>query len=96
MLLQPLVENAVKHGIEPNPAGGKVTVSARREGATLAIEVADTGLGLGGASGGTGFGVTSVRERLAASFGDAASLAVGPRAGGGTLATILIPLGTDA
>ena len=92
MLLQPLVENAVKHGIEPDPAGGKVTVTARREGATLAVDVADTGLGLGGASGGTGFGVASVRERLAASFGDAASLTLGPRAGGGTLATIRLPM----
>jgi len=95
MLLQPLVENAVKHGIEPNPAGGEVTVAARREEATLVLEIADTGLGLGGASTGTGFGVASVRERLAATYGEAASLALEPRAGGGTLATLRIPMSAE-
>jgi signal transduction histidine kinase len=95
MLLQPLVENAVKHGIEPNPAGGEVTVAARREEATLVLEIADTGLGLGGASAGTGFGVASVRERLAATYGDAASLALESRAGGGTLATLRFPMSAD-
>jgi signal transduction histidine kinase len=92
MLLQPLVENAVKHGIEPSPAGGEVTVAARRDGATLVVEIADTGLGLGAGRPGTGFGVASVRERLAAAYGDTASLALGPRAGGGTLATLRVPL----
>jgi signal transduction histidine kinase len=96
MLLQPLVENAIQHGIEPDPSGGEVTVTARRDGATLVVEVADTGLGLGGASAGTGFGVASVRERLAATYGDTGSLTLGPREGGGTLATIRLPASGEA
>ncbi|MCX7892513.1 MAG: histidine kinase [Burkholderiales bacterium] len=93
MLLQPLVENAVKHGLEPSAAGGTVTVRARREGATVVVDVADTGLGLDRARAArAGFGVASVRERLAATYGDAASLELGPGAGGGTLATVRFPL----
>jgi len=96
MLLQPLVENAVKHGLEPNPSGGEVTVSARRDGTALVVEVADTGLGLGGATEGTGFGVASVRERLAAAYGEAASFTLEPGVRAGVRATMRLPIGAAA
>jgi len=97
LLLQPLVENAVQHGLEPKVAGGRIEVTARREGPRLRLSVRDTGLGLDAAvpSSGTHFGLQQVRERLAALHGDAASLllqAAGD-AEGGTLAVVTLPLG---
>jgi LytS/YehU family sensor histidine kinase len=96
MLLQPLVENAIKHGLEPHVQGGRVEVSAEREGAQLVLRVRDTGAGLNQAAPqpGSGFGLEQVRERLAAHYGHAASfeLAAAPGAEGGTLATLRLPL----
>ncbi len=63
MLLQPLVENAIKHGIEPSAQGGKVIVKAEADNEILRITVSDTGLGLQSASG-SGFGIANIRERL--------------------------------
>jgi LytS/YehU family sensor histidine kinase len=95
LLLQPLVENAVKHGLEPHEAGGELRVSAARDGERLVLEVADSGAGLGEASPladvGTGFGLAQVRERLAHRYGDAARFELKPRAGGGSIARIEIP-----
>ena len=66
LLLQPLVENSIQHGLEPQVQGGRITVSARCEGAQLVLEVADTGAGRAPpAPGGRGFGLTQIRERLA-------------------------------
>jgi signal transduction histidine kinase len=85
MLLQPLVENAVKHGLEPKLEGGTVTVGARLDGARLVLEVADTGIGAP-AGGGAGVGLANVRERLAAAFDGAARVtATGNAAGGYTV-----------
>jgi hypothetical protein len=96
LLLQPLVENAIKHGLEPHVQGGRVTVQARSEGATLVLSVRDTGAGLhaGVAPEGTHFGLAQVRERLATLHGAAASLVLEPATdgGGGTLATVRLPL----
>lgn len=64
-----LVENAVKHGIEPALAGGSIRVSACRAGAAIEIEVADTGVGLQG-SGGSGIGLANIRARLRTLYGD--------------------------
>lgn len=84
MLMQPLVENAIRHGLEPKIDGGKVTVSARGEGKSLVLVVQDTGQGLGrSASGGTGVGLAHVKERLAAVYGETASMTVGENAGNG-------------
>ncbi len=84
MLLQPLVENAIRHGLEPKIEGGKVSVSAREDGKSLVLVVQDTGQGLGGsAAGGTGVGLSHVKERLAAVYGDAASMSVDDDAGEG-------------
>ncbi|MEO7255324.1 MAG: histidine kinase [Casimicrobium sp.] len=78
MLLQPLVENAIKHGLEPKIEGGNVTVSARVEAGALRIEIADTGLGFGVATdtGGSGSGLANVRARLKALYGDTAKLTI--------------------
>jgi signal transduction histidine kinase len=95
LLLQPLAENAIKHGLEPKVAGGRLEVRARADAARLVLAVRDTGVGIGALPhGGSGFGCEQVRERLATLYGDAASLAIEPAADaeGGTLATIELPL----
>ncbi len=95
MLLQPLVENAIKHGLEPKVDGGRVRVSARAEGRVLVLMVEDTGLGFGvGATGGTGVGLPNVRERLAALYSGAASLETGENPGGGVRVTLRLPIQT--
>ena len=84
LLLQPLVENAIKHGLEPKVEGGRVDVRARRDGGAIVIEVEDTGVGLGdGAGNAAGFGQAQIRERLATLYGDRAAMeTVAARAGG--------------
>ena len=101
LLLQPLVENAIKHGLEPHVQGGLITVAARAEGGQLVLSVRDTGAGLPDAplaAPGSRFGVAQVRERLATLHGERASftLQAAPDADGGTLATIRLPLPTSA
>ncbi len=92
MLLQPLVENAIRHGLEPKIDGGRIEIAARAEGGRLVITIADTGIGLGGnPSPGTQLGLENVRERIAAAYGRAASLEVGGRPGGGVTVTLSIP-----
>ena len=90
MLLQPLIENALKHGLEPKIAGGSVSVRAARDGALVRIEIADSGLGFDGASPG-GFGLVNVRERLRLLYGDAARLEIQDNPGGGTVVALVIP-----
>ena len=94
LLAQPLVENAIHHGLEPKIAGGTVAVSAKRVDGRLWIEVADDGQGLDAPKrrGGNGVAVDNIRERLKARFGPSATLELLPREGGGTLARIQIPL----
>jgi LytS/YehU family sensor histidine kinase len=97
LVLQPLVENAIKHGLEPNVSGGKLIVSAARDRDQLVLCVRDTGVGLRTASGdGTRFGMQQVRERLATLYGDKATLELGSAsdAEGGTMATVRVPLCT--
>ena len=93
MLLQPLVENAVKHGLEPKVEGGAVTVVARRDGGRVVLQVADSGSGFGAAAtSGTKVGLAQLRERLAAIYGAAASLVVAENAQGGVSVTLCLPL----
>ena len=102
LLLQPLVENAIKHGLEPQRGPGELHVSAALDDQTLVLRVADTGRGLEAAAAararepvepGAGFGVAQVRERLHTLHGDAASFTLAPGAAGGTLAEIRLPVG---
>ena len=95
LLLQPLVENCIKHGLEPAVTGGRIIVSAARDGNDIALSVRDTGVGLSGASTeGTRFGLMQVRERLSTLYGPRASLTLqaATDADGGTLAIIRLPL----
>lgn len=92
MMLQSLVENAIKHGLEPKPEGGSLTVSAEIVHGKLAVKVADTGLGFGkAATAGTGIGLANIRERLQLLYGNKASLTVAENPGGGTAVTITVP-----
>ena len=87
---------SIKHGLEPNVAGGRIDVSAAREGEQLVLRVRDTGTGLSEAPRGdsTRFGLAQVRERLATLYGAKASfeLVNAGDAEGGTLATLRLPL----
>ena len=92
MMLQSLVENAIKHGLEPKPEGGTLTISAEIVHGKLAVTVADTGLGFGQtATAGTGIGLNNIRERLQLLYGNKASLTVAENPGGGTAVTITVP-----
>jgi len=92
MMIQTLVENAIKHGLEPKPEGGRLKVRAEIQHGKLAVTVADTGIGFGkAATAGTGVGLANVRERLQLLYGNKASLTVRENDGGGTLVTIAIP-----
>jgi len=101
LLLQPLVENAVKHGLEPSVRGGRIRISAAREGDDLLLSVRDTGVGLDAGraerdtTAGAGFGLAQIRERLATLYGARASLRLESAvdADGGTLAVIRLPVG---
>jgi LytS/YehU family sensor histidine kinase len=92
-LLQPLVENSIKHGLEPHVAGGTITVQARRNGDTLLLEVTDTGRGFDLSSPpGNGFGIAQVRERLHATYAELAHLTQLAPASGGSMTRLQLPI----
>jgi sensor histidine kinase YesM len=94
MLVQPLVENAIKHGIEPKIEGGEVTIQARKNGDIMRVELADTGTGLYD-DGDMGFGLSNVRERLQSLYGDRGRLILEENRPSGLKAIIEVPYGTD-
>ncbi|HNJ82645.1 MAG TPA: histidine kinase, partial [Piscinibacter sp.] len=92
MIIQGLVENAIKHGLEPKPEGGLLSVKAQIVHGKLAVTVADSGVGFGkAATAGTGIGLNNIRERLQLLYGNKASLAVAENPPGGTKVTITVP-----
>ena len=94
LIVQPLVENALRHGLGPQIEPGTLLVRARREGGWTRIDVEDTGRGLPPGwtrDGSPGTGLQNLASRLAAEFGGAWSLDVLPRAGGGVVAAVRIP-----
>ena len=92
MLLQPLVENAVRHGISPRLSGGTVAIAARRTGDRLVVSVEDDGVGLTESkTDGGGVGISNTRARLAHLYGAEASLTLTPRGDGGTAALVDLP-----
>ena len=92
LLLQPLVENSIRHGLEPKLDGGSIIVRARRENHLLTLVVSDSGVGLTGApASGAGFGLAQVRERLVAAYGNRAAISFIAGAEGGTKASITFP-----
>lgn len=101
LLLHTLVENAIKHGIEPKAGPVRLSVTACRDPQApemVLLEVCDTGVGLQAAPAtrGGGLGLRSVRDRLALQYGGRARLSVAGRPGGGVLARIVLPLETPA
>ncbi|MBC3873462.1 histidine kinase [Undibacterium sp. LX15W] len=96
LLMISLVENAIKHGIEPKIGPAHVTVNARYfdEGdeEKLEVSVSDNGVGFGGTTSGSGIGLANIRERLESMYGERASLTLKARPEGGVVATIIIPL----
>lgn len=103
MLLQPLIENSIKHGLEPRIGGGTVTVRSRLDGGRLVIEVEDDGVGMepgpatqapvsGLVREGSGIGMRNVRERMQVLYGDAAQVDMESRRGRGTRVRLVMPL----
>jgi signal transduction histidine kinase len=92
MMIQGLVENAIKHGLEPKAEGGTLKVKAEIVHGKLAVTVADTGLGFGrAATSGTGVGLANIRERLQLLHGSKASVTVTENQPSGTVVTITVP-----
>ncbi|MDP3349590.1 MAG: histidine kinase [Hydrogenophaga sp.] len=93
LLLQPLVENCIRHGLEPNVDGGEVRVVARQGEGGLELEVSDTGVGCE-AEPAAGFGLSQVRERLTTAYPGQARLHWHSAPGAGTRALLTLPLHT--
>jgi two-component system LytT family sensor kinase len=104
ILLQPLIENSIKHGLEPRIHGGTVTLRSKLEGDRVRIEVADDGVGmvdrppsaLNRSGSGSGIGMKNVQERLEVLYGNEARFNVVSNPGRGTLVTIEIPANLPA
>jgi signal transduction histidine kinase len=97
LILQPLVENAVQHGVAPASVGGTITVRSRRDHGRLCLEVCDDGPGLRPGSSPTesgGRGVANTRERLRQLYGDAQSFSLGPNGDAGLRAVLTLPCRT--
>ncbi|HUP96606.1 MAG TPA: sensor histidine kinase [Usitatibacter sp.] len=90
MLLQPVVENAIRHGLEPKVEGGEVVFRARRAGADVVIEVADTGVGFQPTTRG-GVGLANLRDRLRLLYGDRATLRIAENTPPGTVVSVSLP-----
>jgi LytS/YehU family sensor histidine kinase len=91
MMLISLVENAIKHGLDPLRSGGTIAIEARARDGSLEVVVLDTGRGISDKIG-SGVGLANVRGRLAALFGDDARLSLTPVAPSGVRAVIRTPL----
>ena len=95
MMVQTLVENSIKHGLEPKAEGGHLSVKAEIRHGKLCVTVSDTGLGFAGAAdgktAGTGVGLANIRERLSLLYGSKAALTIANNPVGGTIVTITVP-----
>ncbi|MCK9688774.1 sensor histidine kinase [Scleromatobacter humisilvae] len=95
MMVQTLVENSIKHGLEPKAEGGHLAVKAEIRHGKLCVTVSDTGLGFAGAAegktAGTGVGLANIRERLSLLYGNKAALTIANNPVGGTIVTITVP-----
>jgi two-component system, LytTR family, sensor kinase len=93
MLLQPLVENSIKHGLSSKIEGGSIFLRSRINAGKLIIEVEDNGVGIGPtSSAGTGIGMANVAERLQVLYNDSAHLTIDSNKGKGTLVRIMLPV----
>ncbi|MGB8583298.1 MAG: histidine kinase [Candidatus Sulfotelmatobacter sp.] len=99
MLLQPLVENSIKHGLASKVEGGSIHLRSRLSGSGLVIEVEDDGVGMAASQSpdsvsirGAGIGMANISERLQVLYGDAARMTIDSHEGKGTLVRIRLPL----
>ena len=92
MLVQPLVENAIKHGLEPKVDGGEISISGVEKDGILKLEVIDTGMGFS-AERGSGMGLVNIRERLQSLYGNRGRLVLEEHSPHGLKATIEVPHG---
>jgi two-component system LytT family sensor kinase len=91
LILQPLVENAVKHGLGPKPGQGPLWISAEVDGALVSLTVEDDGAGLRPGRDAQGVGLANIADRLRTLYRDRASVTLEAREGGGAVATVRIP-----
>jgi len=92
MLIQPLVENAIKHGLEPKVQGGEILISGKENDSHLRLEIIDTGMGINPGRKG-GLGLANIRERLQSLYGNDGRLVIEENQSGGVKATIEVPHG---
>jgi two-component system LytT family sensor kinase len=100
MLLQPLVENSIKHGLAPKIEGGTIYLRSRMHAGMLTVEVEDDGVGMGAAHmleppsgvGGSGIGMANIAERLKVLYGDSAKMVIDSGSVGGTLIRLHLPV----
>jgi hypothetical protein len=92
MMLQTLVENAIKHGLEPKPGGGGIWIRAACDPVGLSLTVADDGMGLRSDGSGSGIGLKNLRERLRLTYGGSATFTIGNNFPSGVAATITLPV----
>lgn len=91
LVLQPLVENAIRHAVEPRAAGGRVEVTSNREGDSLRLTVRDDGPGLAKPPDGSGLGLANTRARLEQLYGDRQRLTIENQPSGGAVVTVTLP-----
>ncbi|KUK84674.1 MAG: Histidine kinase, partial [Synergistales bacterium 58_81] len=91
MLLQPVVENAVLHGIEPLMEPGNIRISARVIGTSVLVEIRDNGVGFDLESLNLGIGLQNVRDRISLHYGESSDLEIKSRPGAGTSVLVRIP-----
>jgi LytS/YehU family sensor histidine kinase len=92
LILQPLVENAIRHGVSPNAGTGHITLRSRREGDWLVLEIRDNGAGLApGQTPRDGIGLSTTKARLERLYGDAQQMTLTSLPEGGCVARIRIP-----
>ena len=93
LILQPLVENAIRHGLEPQVRGGSLTIEAQADGDTLWLRVRDNGVGIAkGAQRRDGLGLANTRSRLDRLYGEQAAVTIRENPGGGVLVDLYLPL----
>jgi two-component system LytT family sensor kinase len=92
LLLQPVLENAIRHGVTPLVGRGRIVIAARREAEDLVLEIGDNGRGLPvGRPPREGVGLRNVRERVEQLYGPRAQFSLTPAVGGGTVAKLRLP-----
>jgi sensor histidine kinase YesM len=94
MLIQPLVENAIKHGLEPKVMGGEILIRGKKDDSLLQLEIIDTGMGFN-PDRTDGLGLANIRERLQSLYGNDGRLVLEENQPGGVKATIEVPYGKD-